>query len=205
MLGWYHEGGPIMLLILLIGVSGLGILIERAYVIVVRSKTDARAFIDSVIRLVHTGKIDDAIKHCAASTAALSDIGLLILRSRSRDENSLHNIANTASLAILPRLTRRLPYLPTFAVVSVLLGLLGTMIESRRALLARVSDSTSVAAGIGHALVPTAFGLAVAAILALGRGYLVNQSDSIAEAIREFSARLVNALLDRPDVRLGHR
>jgi len=86
-------------------------------------------------------------------------------------------------------------------VVAVLLGLLDTTIESRRALVTYGGD----AARIGHSLLPTAFGLAVAAILVLGRAYLLSQSESIAEAIREFSARLINALLDRPDVRLGHR
>ena len=29
--------------------------------------------------------------------------------------------------------------------------------------------------------------------------------EAIIEQIREFSARLINALIDRPDVRLGHR
>jgi hypothetical protein len=42
-------------------------------------------------------------------------------------------------------------------------------------------------------------------VLTIGGGYLVSQSDSITEEIREFSARLINALIDRPDVRLGHR
>jgi biopolymer transport protein ExbB/TolQ len=63
----------------------------------------------------------------------------------------------------------------------------------------------SVPLGFGRALTPTAFGLTIAAMLTLGRGYLVNQSESITEEIREFSARLINALIDRPDVRLGHR
>ena len=34
---------------------------------------------------------------------------------------------------------------------------------------------------------------------------IVSQAESITEQVREFSARLINALIDRPDVRLGHR
>jgi hypothetical protein len=41
--------------------------------------------------------------------------------------------------------------------------------------------------------------------LVLGRGYLLSQAEAIAEHIHEFSARLINALIDQPDVRLGHR
>jgi biopolymer transport protein ExbB len=204
-LGWYREGGPIMLLILLVGVAGLAILIERIYVIVVRSKNNGRAFIERIIGLVRGGKVEEAIKACTASAAALPDIGLLILRSRSRDEADLNNVANAASLTVLPRLTRRLQYLPTFSACAVLLGCLGTVVEIRKALNDGARTGDPLATGIGHALVPTAFGLAVAVVLTLGRGYIVSQSESITEEIREFSARLINALIDRPDVRLGHR
>ena len=205
MLGWYLEGGPIMLLILLVGVAGLAILVERIYVIVVRSKNNGRVFIERIIQLVRGGKIEDAIKACAATTAALPDMGLLILRSRSRDESDLHNVANTAALAVLPKLTHRMHYLPTLAIVAVLLGALGTILEFRTALIASAGSTVSLPVALGHALLPAAFGVAVAATLTLGHGYLVNQSESITEEVREFSARLINALIDRPDVRLGHR
>ena len=204
-LGWYREGGPIMLLILLVGAAGIAILVERVYVIVVRSKNNGRVFIERIIGLVRGGKIDEAIKVCAASAAALPDIGLLILRSRSRDEAALNNVANTASLAVLPKLSRRLNYLPSLSAAAVLLGFLGTLLEIRSALVNGAGTSSAVSADVGHALVPTAFGLIVAVALTLGRAYIVSQSESITEEIREFSARLINALIDRPDVRLGHR
>jgi biopolymer transport protein ExbB len=202
-LEWFREGGPIMLLILLVGAAGLAILVERIWVIVIRSKNNGRAFIERVIQLVRGGKIEEAIKVCATSAAALPDIGLLILRSRSGDEADLNNVANTASLTVLPKLTRRLNYLPALSVAGVLLGLLGTLLEIRSALITR--SASPIAVDIGHSLVPTAFGLVVAVALTLGRAYIVSQSESITEEIREFSARLINALIDRPDVRLGHR
>jgi biopolymer transport protein ExbB len=204
-LDWYREGGPIMLLILLVGVAGLAILVERIYVVVIRSKNNGRVFIERVIQLVRGGKVDEAIKVCAAATATLPDMGLLILRSRSRDESDLHNVANTAALAVLPKLTHRLQYLPTLATAAVLLGFLGTLLGFRATLIANGTSGATVATGLGRAFTPSVFGLAVATTLTLGRGFLVNQSESITEEVREFSARLINALIDRPDVRLGHR
>jgi biopolymer transport protein ExbB len=209
-LGWSSEGGggPIMLLIVLIGVAGLAILLERTYVIVLRSKNNGRPFIERVIQLVRAGKIDEAIKLCAASTAALPDMGLLILRSRSRDESDLQNVAGAAALAVLPKLSRRLQYLPTLALAVVLLGFLGTVRRFQLALAAGASvapDGNHLLRGFADALTPTAFGLAVSIVLILGRAYLVSQAESITEEIHEFSARLINALIDRPDVRLGHR
>ena len=90
---WYRNGGMVMNFILAVAVIGLAVFIERFYTIVIKSKINGRAFIDRVVQLVRAGKIDDAIKLCAQSTAALPDMGLLILRSRTRDEGDLQNVA----------------------------------------------------------------------------------------------------------------
>ena len=50
-LEWYREGGPMMIVISVIGIAGLAILLERVYVIVVRSKNNGRAFIERITRL----------------------------------------------------------------------------------------------------------------------------------------------------------
>ncbi len=107
--------------------------IERFYMIVIRSKINGRAFIERVIQLVRAEKIEDAIKLCQQSNAVLPDMGLLILRSRSRDEADLQNVADAAALSVLPRLTRRLHYLPMLANVATLIGLLGTIFGLRHA------------------------------------------------------------------------
>lgn len=207
---WYRNGGPIMNFILLVGVIGLAVFIERFYVIVMKSKSNGRVFIERVIQLVRGGKIDDAIKLCAQSTAALPDMGLLILRSRTRDEADLQNVADAAALAVMPKLTRRLQYLPMLANVATLLGLFGTIYGLREAFASVASASAAersakLAGGIAIALNATGFGLLVAIPLSVAHAYLVSQSEQIIEQIDEFSVRLINALIDRPDVRLGHR
>ena len=195
-----------MVLILLAGLAGLAILVERFYVIVLRSKNNGRMFIERIIQLVHAEKLEDAIKQCSASPAALSDIGLLILRSRTRDEGDLQRVANAATLAVVPKLTHGLEFLVTLAAVAVLIGLVGTLWGFRAALAASgAAGQPRMAEGFATALAPTTFALGVAAVLFLGRGYLLGQAETITEHIHEFSARLINALIDQPDVRLGHR
>ena len=135
-LEWYREGGPMMIVISVIGIAGLAILLERVYVIVIRSKNNGRAFIERIIQLVRAGKAEDAIKQCAASTAALSDIGLLLLRSRSKDEAELQHLAHAAALAVLPKLSHRLQYLLTLGVAAILMGVAGTLAGFHRALTA---------------------------------------------------------------------
>jgi biopolymer transport protein ExbB len=207
---WYASGGPIVLALLVIGVVGLAIAAERLYVIVLRSRTDGRSFIEKVISLVRAGRVDDAIKMCAQSKTALSDIGLLILRSRSRDEDDLHNVADAAALTVMPRLTRRLQYLPMLANVALLVGLFGTVLGLSAAFHAlgdaAVNDRANVlASGISAALGATGVGLLMAIPLAILHAYLASQAENIVAQIDEFSVRLINALIDRPDVRLGHR
>jgi biopolymer transport protein ExbB len=200
---WYREGGPIMSLILAVGLIGVALIVERFYVIVVRSKTNGRLFIERVIQLVRGGKIDEAIKLCASSTAVLPDIGLLILRSRSRDETDLRTVAEAAELSLLPKLERRLPYLPALLRVALLFGAFGLFAALR-------SAPTAVGGGfarerLARALDPAMLAAIVAVVLELGHAYLVSQSARITREIHEFAARLINALIDRPDVRLGHR
>ncbi len=209
-LEWYRNGGPIMHFILAVGVIGLAVFLERFYVIVVKAKINGRAFIERIIQLVRSGKAEDAIKLCAQSKAALPDMGLLILRSRSRDEADLQNVADAAALAVIPRLTRRLQYLPMLANVATLIGLFGTIHGLREAFAAVASASAAersakLAAGIAIALNATGFGLLTAIPLTVLHSYLVQQAETIIEQVDEFSVRLINALVDRPDVRLGHR
>ncbi|HUF26861.1 MAG TPA: MotA/TolQ/ExbB proton channel family protein, partial [Gemmatimonadaceae bacterium] len=67
------------------------------------------------------------------------------------------------------------------------------------------APSALLSRGIAIALNTTAFGLLVAVPLSAAHAYLVSQAETIIEQVDEFSVRLINALIDRPDVRLGHR
>jgi biopolymer transport protein ExbB/TolQ len=209
-LDWYRTGGPIVNIILIVGLIGLAVFVERFYVIVVRSRISGRTFIERVIQLVRAGKLEEAIKLCARSRATIPDMGLLILRSRSHDEHDLQNVADAAALAVIPRLTRRLDYFPTLAHVAMLLGGLGTIIGLREAftsvgVLSGADRASKLALGAAAALDATGFGILMAIPLLIAHAYLVSQSEMIIEQVDEFSIRLINALIDRPDVRLGHR
>jgi biopolymer transport protein ExbB len=190
---WYAGGGPVMHSILAAAAVGLAIIVERLYVVVVRARTNVRLFIERVITLVRAGKVDEAIRVCASSRTAVADVALLLLRSRTHDEEELDNVAHAAELSVTPRLTKRLRYLPSLAAVAVLIGIAGT--------LQGIGEGTA----LGISLRPTEFGLLVAALLVIAHAYLESQAESIVEQMDELSVRLINALIDRPDVRLGHR
>ena len=207
MLTWYQSGGPFVVPLTIVGLIGVALLLERVVYVVLRSKINARPFMERVIYLVRSGKVDDALKLCADHQAALPDLGLVILRSRAREEDDLLQVAETATLTMVPALTRRVAWLPTLAILAVLLGVLGAIANLHSALTrAAIADPQGmVIAGIAYALRPLGVGVLTAIPLVAGYAYLMHESQKLVGQLEEFSARLVNALIDRPDVRLGHR
>jgi len=201
---WIRGAGPVVALIWIVaGLGGL-LILERAYVALSRSGFNGRPFIERVIQLVRAGKIDDAIKHCSASRTVLADIALLILRTRTKDESDLQNVASAAELSLVPRLRRRLPYFTSLAVIAVLLGGIG-LADAFRINLARGGSLVQDAGQLSMGFRAIEVGFSVAAALLLAQGFFTAQAEQVVEQVEELTARLVNALIDRPDVRLGHR
>lgn len=200
-LTWYRGGGPFMMPLLIIGVVGLLLLVERVRHNLLRSRIVIRPFMERVITLTRTGKVDDALTLCAEHHAYLPDLGLVLLRSRSAQEDELRAIATAARHAVVPSMTRRLRWMPVLAQLALLLGVLGAVVNLHDGLHA----GANVLESVRLALRPLGAAIAAAIPLVVGHTYLQGQVRTTLEQMEEFSARLINALLGRPDVRLGHR
>jgi hypothetical protein len=200
MSGWFPVGSATDALIWMVALVGVLLVLERSYVALSRSGFNGRPFIERVIQLVRAGKVDDAIKLCSTSRTVLADIALLILRTRTQDEADLQNVASAAELSLVPRLRRRLPYFSALAVISVLLGFIG-LTDALRLHFDNVTTGPSIASGLRT----LEHGLAIAAALLLAQAFFSAQAERVVEQVEELTARVVNALIDRPDVRLGHR
>ena len=85
LLDWFRSGGPIMYAILLCGLAGLAIFLERLYVIVFVARGRGPALSERVIRLVRLGQPDDALAACADSRAVVPDMGHALLEMGTRD------------------------------------------------------------------------------------------------------------------------
>jgi biopolymer transport protein ExbB/TolQ len=199
LLEYYRSGGPIMHAILATAVLGLAVFFERVYVLGLRSKGNSRDFVERVLRLVETGKTSEAVKLCGETPGAVPHIGEYVLKSGTRAESDLQNVADAAGLAVIPGLTRRLHYLPMLANVATLLGLLGTIFGLREAfasvaMVSAAERSGRLAAGIAIALNATGFGLLTAVPLSVAHAWLSSQAESMIERVDEFSVRLINAL-----------
>ena len=183
-LEWYTGGGPFMLPLLVVGVCGLALLVERGTHVMERSRVNARPFMEHVLTLVRAQKHDDALAACAGHKAILADLGIVILRSRDISDADLVRVADAARRSFIPPLRRRLGWLIMLALVALLIGV--------------------ASAAEGH---PRGLSAAALCAIPLVAGYAVldNQIRTLTTQLEEFSARLINAVAGRPEVRLGHR
>lgn len=207
-LTWYQSGGPLMLPLALVAAAGLLVLAERIAYVVKQSRVHARPFMERVISLVRADRIDEALDVCASHDSALPDLGLVILRNRGSDEADLQNVSRAAALAVVPALTRRVAWLKTFAITAGLTGILGAISNLHEGLedAARAGAPENAAlTAVIYALRPLGAGTLTAIPLVLGHAFVQNASGKVIAHLDEFGARLVNALLKRPDIRLGHR
>lgn len=201
-LTWYRDGGPFIVPLIVTGVAGLALLVERVAHIAVRSRIHARPFMERVISLTRAGKRDEALALCVEHQAALPDVGIVILRNENADAEALYHVAHAAALAVLPTLTRRIQWLTALAWISVMLGVLGSLANLHDAL--GRAGATMVSAA-PYAIRPLAVGLLTAIPLVAGHAWLAATAEKLSGQLEEFSVRLINALTDLPDVRLGHR
>src|SRR4051812_18599290 len=170
-LTWYSSGGPFVLPLAAIGLAGLVLLLERISTLVIRSRVYARPFIERVLTLVHEDKLDEALALCASHKAALPDLGLIILRSRSRDDAALTDVAEASMLTVLPALTRRTAWLDALARVALLVGILGGIVGASDVLSGNAA-ADSLARALATALPPLGIGVFTAIPLWVGHAAL---------------------------------
>lgn len=190
-LPWFTDGGPFIIPVVLIGVIGLILLLERVWYLSARSKIHAYPFTEEVLSRARAGDTDEALRLCAEHKAALADLGLVVLRTDSSDREVLRDVATAASRSILPPQRRSARWLTTFTLLVLMLGGIGTIARYD------VADA--------HPLRPMAAALLIALPLVAGTAFVAAESARLAGQLDDFGARLVNALTDGPDVRLGHR
>src|SRR4030066_255040 len=203
-IGFFKAGGLFMFPIMLILAIGTAIIVER-YKFIKKSWTDANVLWRKLEESIKTNRLEDAIKECSLSEAALPKVlsaGLekakgIKLKRESREE--LENHLEEAMLEIMPELERRTHYLPTLANVSTLLGLLGTiigLIQSFQSL--AVADPSQkaflLAQGVSVAMNTTAFGLIVAIPIMLCYSYIQSRTIKTVDTLDVYSIKLLNLL-----------
>lgn len=158
-------GGWAMVPILICSAVALAIILERFWSL--RQKTVAPPELGEQVRTwARTRKLDPSHIDTLSKNSPLGELLAAALSVRNRPREIIKERIEDAGRHVIHRLERYLTTLGTIALISPLLGLLGTVIGLIRMFLAvmvhGIGNAQQMAGGIGEALVCTAMGLIVA-------------------------------------------
>lgn len=174
-LAMVFKGGLIVPLLMTVLLVLITFSIERGITLVRASgKGRLNVFVKNLQDYLNNDKIEDAISACDKQKGSLANVmkaGLVRYRTLQADATlskeqkilALQKEFEEATALELPLLSRNLVILSTIASISVLIGLLGTVLGMIRAFgalaQAGAPDALALATGISEALINTAFGI----------------------------------------------
>jgi biopolymer transport protein ExbB/TolQ len=198
-----QSGDPSMMLIAVNLALSLAFTFERVMRLFFHYNVDGASFMFEIQKYILANDLDGAIRLCnGAGKAALAKVIKAGLQRASRDEVQIQNAIDAASLEVIPRLERRLPYLALIANVATLFGLLGTITGLIRsfgaiALADPAQRQAILGRGISEAMNATAFGLITAIFTMVAHSILTNKASKITSEIDEFGVKLMDLLSAR--------
>ncbi|MBT4762269.1 MAG: MotA/TolQ/ExbB proton channel family protein [Bdellovibrionaceae bacterium] len=197
------DGGIPAYVIVIMGICGLALTIERAKVLYIDYSIKTQDFMNQVKSLIMGDKIEEAITFCNANNKApLAHVVKGVLERADRDDEGIDQGLDIALSEVIPNLGKRLGYLSMIANVSTLVGLLGTitgLIMSFEAVGAAdpAQKQLVLSQGISMAMNTTALGLSVAIPVMIGYAFLHARQNFLLEEISEHSSKVVDLLTTR--------
>ena len=200
-LGIIYKGGFIVP-ILMTCVMVLIIFVIERMITLSRAKGRGRlnTFVRKLQELLDQDKIEEAVEACDKQKGSLANVmkaGLIRYRDLQEDKElerdqkilSIEKSFEEATALELPMLSRNMVIFSTLASVSVLIGLIGTVLGMIRAFAALAQsgapDALALSQGISEALVNTAFGITGSTLSILAFNYFSSYIDSYTFKIDE--------------------
>jgi biopolymer transport protein ExbB len=168
LLHYFYQGGWVMYPLLIISIVSIGFIMERIYVIMIKSKVNTNHLVAHVRKALLARDLRASVQVCEkyrGPVAAILKAGILKYGApREEVEKTIENSA----LHELARLERGLAVLASSSNIAPIIGFLGTvvgMIASFDAIASQgLNNPALVAKGISVALITTAGGLIVAVV-----------------------------------------
>ena len=191
------KGGPVMVPILLCSVISLAIIVERSLSLR-RHRILRYDILQRIEELLRERKIPEASTLCKRYPSSMTRILLAAILNHDKSRQEIKEILEDAGRHELPVLERYLTILGTIASISVLLGLLGTvvgMIRTFNAIAAAgYGHPEALAGGIAEALIVTAAGLSIAIPTLVVYNFFNSKVDSLVIEMEKNSLRMLSIL-----------
>ena len=194
-------GGSLMVVLGLLSVAGLALVIYY-FLTIKPEKLMPESFVESVASLLEHGKCDEAGKLCDEKSNLVSDVVLAGLARKGKGKLMVKEAMEDQGRRSIDKLWLRLSYLADIAVVSPLVGLLGTILGMMQAFNIIAFQIGAVkpillAGGITKAMVTTAAGLMIAIPAMILYSYFRGKVQSVAAQFENVSAELFHVLAEK--------
>ncbi len=192
-----RRGGPIAIIILVLGVFSLVIVAER-FLFLRRIDVDVDKDMSVVEKFLREGMLDKAKSFLSRKNVPVYRVLLSCLESLHLSKDGFEEEVERAMSEEVPKIERFLSTLSVIAAVSPLLGLLGTvtgMIKTFHVItLFGSRDPRMMAGGISEALITTEFGLMVAIPVLFFHNLLSRKVEAILDRMEKAANRFVDIL-----------
>jgi biopolymer transport protein ExbB len=192
-----RAGGPLMWPIILCSIAAVAIILERLWTLQDRRVLPPE-LTKKVWQLVETGQINDKVIGALERNSPLGRVLAAGLANRHRKREIIMERLEDTGRHVVYELERFLNTLGTIAVISPLLGLLGTVTGIIRAFNAiqagGVGDPRALSGGIAESLIATAAGMCVAIPALFGYRYLRGRVERIVVEMEKDAIRLADAV-----------
>jgi biopolymer transport protein ExbB len=200
-LGTVYKGGMIVPILMTCVLTLFVFIIERI-ITLSRAKGKGRlnTFVSELQADLATDKIEEAMEACDKQRGSLANVmkaGLLRYRDLQKDKElekdqkilSIQKSFEEATALELPMLSKNMVIFSTLASISVLIGLIGTVLGMIKAFMALAQsgapDALALAEGISEALVNTAFGITGSTLAIIAFNFFSSTIDSYTFKIDE--------------------
>jgi biopolymer transport protein ExbB len=200
-LAMVYKGGMIVPLLITLIIVLLTFTIERAITLrKARGTGQINVFVTNLQNFLKNNEIDKAIASCDKQKGSIGNVmraGLKKYKDLQTDAKldkdqklvSLQKEFEEATALELPMMSRNLVILSTIASISVLIGLIGTVLGMIRAFAALAQagapDALALATGISEALINTAFGITGSTLAIIFYNYFSTKIDTMTYKIDE--------------------
>lgn len=194
------QGGPVLLVQLVCSIAALAIVLERFFYL----RHDKVVRIDlyqTILRQVKGGDLPGALSSAQSDASPMMKICATALTHAEQGPRELRETIEDAGRLEAPRLERYLGALHTVAVITPLLGLLGTVLGMMHVFDTIVTEGAGntqlLAGGIAEAMVTTAAGLTIAIPALVFYNFLSKRAENLLVEMEGMAIELHRALKGR--------
>ena len=195
----FAKGGPVMWLLVVLGLAAIVLFMERA-LFLHRAQIPSSEFLDGIKNLLGKQRLMEALTLCEETPGPVAKLVKAGLRHATDDEQGMRLAIQEAAVVEIPILERRISALAAIAQIAPLFGLLGTLLGMIKTFWlfnqgGNYATPVVLAGAMWEALLTAAMGVAVAIPAHLARHFLSGRVRALVQDMEWAGGELMRYLL----------